>query len=399
MSTTSNLPNSVRARHLNEYIQGAKSRMVYDLLAYPISEDKEIMQRNSSITVPFLSEMGISEQTISETADITPQTLRDTTSSLTPTSRADAIQDSEKLLLTSYTDYAAARFRKLGENMTATLEALNMDTSLAGNIVIRAAARASLDAGTSGHRLSDADFFEAGNLLKEMGCPPVVDEDGMAVPDGFIAIVPPDAYYDLISGGNVNSIAQYQDKSIWLSGELGSLNGFRIVVSPHAKVFGGAGIDNASNAATTLSNAENAMQTVITVASATNTSSGRYLTIGTEETGSTFYHENERVKYSSASSTDLTVVGRGPGGGLKYDHASGEAVRNADSVYPVLFGGPKSVAKAYAADVGEFGEVVGPKRDGLVDQFVSLGWKWYGGYAMINENWLVRGEFSSSLDA
>lgn len=399
MSTTSNLSNSVRGRYVNEYIQGAMSRRVYDMFCYPISEDKEVMQRASSITVPFLSEMGISAQTIDETADINPQILRDTTASLTPTSRGDAIQDSEKLLLQSYTDYGAARFRKLGENMTATLEALNIDTSLAGNVVMRAAARASLDAGTSGHRLSDADFFEAGNMLKELGCPEVTAEDGSAVPDGYIAVMHPDAYYDLLSGGNVISIAQYQDKSIWINGELGSLNGFRIVASPFAKVFGGAGADNGSNADTTLSNAENAMQTEITVAANTNISSGRYLTIGTEETGSTFYPENERVKHSSTSGTDITVVGRGPGGGLKYDHASGESVRNADSVYPVLFGGPKSVAKAYAADIGEFGEIVGPNRDGILEQFVNLGWKWYGGYSIINENWLVRGEFSSSLDA
>ena len=71
MSTTSNLSNSVRARYLNEYVQGAMSRMVYDQLASPITEDKEKLQRMSSIEVPYLSDMGITEQTISETADIT----------------------------------------------------------------------------------------------------------------------------------------------------------------------------------------------------------------------------------------------------------------------------------------------------------------------------------------
>lgn len=399
MSTTSNLSNSVRARYLNEYVQGAMSRMVYDQLASPITEDKEKLQRMSSIEVPYLSDMGITEQTISETADITPQNLRDATVSISPTSRADAIQDSEKLLLESYTDYAAARFRKLGENMTATLEAVNMDASLAGNIVIRNSARANLDAATGNDNLDEAIFFEAGNTLMEMGCPPVVDADGMPVPEGFIAVVHPDAYYDLISSGNVISIAQYQDKSIWLNSELGSLNGFRIVSTPFAKVFGGAGADNASNADTTLSSAANALDKTIEVASASNISSGRYLTIGNEETGSSFNHENERVKWVSTSGTTITIVGRGPNGGLKYDHDSGVSVRNADSVYPVLFGGPKSVAKAYASDVGEFGEVVGPKRDGLVDQFVSLGWKWYGAYSIVNENWLVRSEVSSSLDS
>ena len=92
------------------------------------------------------------------------------------------------------------------------------------------------------------------------------------------------------------------------------------------------------------------------------------------------------------------LVGGGSNGGLKYDHASGTGINNNDSVYTCLFGGPKSIAKVYAPDIGEFGEVVGPKRDGLLDQFVSLGWKWHGAYAIMNENWLTRWEGSSSLD-
>ena len=398
MSTTSQLSNSVRARYLNAYKKGAESRRVYEQFCMPISKEKEILQNSSSIVTPFLSDMNISAQTISETVDITPQNLRDATTSLTPTSRADAIQDSEKLLLEAYTDYGAARFEKLGANLIETLEALVIDKALAGSIVQRAAARASLDAGTSSNRLSDSEFFEAGNMLKEMGCPSAVSADGMPVPSGHIAAMHPDAYYDLVSGGNVVSVAQYQDMGILFNSELGELNGFRLVVSPFAKVFGGAGADHGTNSDYTLSAAANALAKSLSITTATNVASGRYLTIGTEETGSTFYPTNERVKHVSGTTTSV-IVGRGPNGGLKFDHANGAGVRNADSVYPVLFGGPNSLAKAYAVEVGEFGEIVGPKRDGLVDQFVSLGWKWYGAYGIINENWLVRGEYSSSLDA
>jgi N4-gp56 family major capsid protein len=404
MSTTSILSNSVRGRYLSQYIKGAKSRRVYEQFCYPISEDKEKLQRMTSINVPFLSEMSINANTISETVDIDPQILRDATASISPTSRADAIQDSEKLLLQAYTDYAAQRFEVLGNNMVDTLENLVKTQVLNGNVVMYPGSntsRATLDAGTSSDRMSDAMFFEAGNMLKALGCPPLMDQDGIAVPDGHIAVLHPDAYYDLLSGGNVITIAEYSNgkSDIWLNGELGKLNGFRIVVSPHAKVFAGAGADNASVAATTLSSAENALtKSAVGVASGSNISSGRFLTIGTEETGSTLHPMNERVRYVSGT-TSLTIVGSGPNGGLKYDHASGTAVRNADSVYPALFGGPMSCAKAYASDIGEFGEVIGPKRDGLVDQFVNLGWKWYGAYGIINENWLVRVESSSSLDA
>ena len=125
------------------------------------------------------------------------------------------------------------------------------------------------------------------------------------------------------------------------------------------------------------------------------------MTIGTEETGSTFYPTNERVSYVSESSTVITITGEGDNGGLRYDHASGVAVRNADSVYPILCGGPRSIAKSYASDMGngEYGQIVGPSVQGLLDQWVSLGWKWYGGFAVISESWLGRIEVSSSMDA
>ena len=230
-----------------------------------------------------------------------------------------------------------------------------------------------------------------------MGCPQI-QQDGLNAPNGFIAIMHPDAYYDLLTAGSIDDIAHYQDKNIWLNGALGTLNGFQILASPFAKVFMGAGEDASTAGNYTLSAAANALAKSLSITTATNVAVGRYLSIGTEETGTTFYPTNERVKHISGTTTSV-VVGGGPNGGLKYDHANGAGCRNADSVYPVLFGGPKSLAKIYAPDVGEFGEVVGPTKTGNAEQFVSLFWKWYGAYAIMNENWLVRGEYSCSMDA
>jgi hypothetical protein len=92
-------------------------------------------------------------------------------------------------------------------------------------------------------------------------------------------------------------------------------------------------------------------------------------------------------------------VGAGANGGLRFDHANGEAVNNSDNVYPVAFGSPFSLVKVFANEVGEFGQLVGPKVDGLAEQWQSLAWKWYGGYGRYSENRIARGEYSSSLDA
>jgi hypothetical protein len=142
---------------------------------------------------------------------------------------------------------------------------------------------------------------------------------------GFAALMGGEPYYDLITTTPITGIGQYQDKNIFLNGEIGKIGNLRILVSPFAKVFGGAGADNGTGAAaTTLANVETALQKVITVASATSLQYGQFITIGTEETGSTFYSMNERVKYVSESGADITIVGQGSNGGLKYEHASGE---------------------------------------------------------------------------
>jgi len=404
MSTTTNLSNSIRGRYINDYVMGAEMRRVYDFYCYPISTDREILQKQSSITIPFLSRMTPGETAISETVDVTPQTLTDATATLTPSSRGEAIQDSEKLLLDAYTDYAARRYGVVGENMMESVEAYLLTKIMAGTNVQRTAARASLDAGTATHRLNYLQLQKMENRLMGLRCPMMVDEGGS---NSWVATVPNDAYYDLRTATPILEVAEYTNAGILLGqNELGMIGKFRIQVSPWTKIFGAAGADNGTSAATTLSSAASRLDKTIVVASATNLSSGEWLTIGTEETSTltdagTLYPANERVKYISEASTTITLVGGADNGGLAYDHASGVAVRNADNVYPVICGGPWSVAKSYATDLGngEYGQIVGPEEQGLLNQWVSLGWKWFGGFAIISENWLGRIEVSSSLDA
>jgi hypothetical protein len=67
-------------------------------------------------------------------------------------------------------------------------------------------------------------------------------------------------------------------------------------------------------------------------------------------------------------------------------------------VFPIVFGGPSSLAKMYAEDIGEFGQMVGPKKDGLLDQFGSIGWKWYGGYDVhVDDSRMTREQANALL--
>jgi N4-gp56 family major capsid protein len=393
------LSNAVRTRYLADYIAAAQMERLYDQLSAPIGQDMSRLAEGSSVTVNFISDMEPGSSAISETVDITPQTLVDGTTTLTPTSRAEALQSSELLLLQAYTPYGAERFKAIGKNMMETVDILARDAATQGSVryADANAARSALDAGCTSHRADDGLFTTVSTMLSNFKVPSFVD-NGQAA---WAAIMHPAAYHDIREDGNVVSIAQYQKANIILNHELGAIGPFRLVVSPWAKVFGAAGADNDDVINTSLVAAVSALDKTL-IGSATthfDSSMNQWWTLGTEETGSTHYPKNERFWTVSYTTSVVTFVGEGANGGLRFDHPITDVARNADSVYPIVFGGPASLAKVYQPSIGEYGMVVGPKMDGLVDQFVSLGWKWYGGYGRIVESRIIRAEVSSSVDA
>jgi len=407
VQTTSNLSDSITTLYKSKYLMGAKSQRVYDQISIPYTDlgadgkSMDELMRASAVYVPFLSQMEPGTTAISQTADITPQTLEDATASVTPTSRGEALQWSQQLEIQVYTDYTARAYEIVGQNAMESIELLAEAAACQGTWVERYVARASLDKDTSTHRATDARFREYQGMMLTLKVPGFINDAGEA--NVWSAIMHPFVFHDIAESGNVDSIGLYQDKGIHLNFELGQIGPFRLVVTPFAKVFGGAGADydaGTHTVADTLASAATALGTTIVTSSdeSSHITYGKFWTIGTEETGSTFYPTNERVKILSASTTTLTILGEGPNGGLKYDHAAGAAVRNADSVYTIVFGGPQSLVKLFATDVGEYGETVGPKKTGLLDQFNSLGWKYWGNYGRIAENRVLRFECSTSYE-
>jgi len=396
---------AVGTRYTQKYQRAAVAKRLYDQLAENLKQSApqyELEQRRgmgTTYTFNFASDMEPGTTSISETADITPQSLVDTTSTITPTSLGEALKWSELLDLQAYTDFVAFRAEKIGENAMESIEAQAIKAALQGSVVIRAAARASLDAGTAADLWTEAAMWEAAAMMAGLKCPPFVDANGQK---SFMAIAHSDAYYDLFHGGNVQSALIYGGLpgSILLNGEIGSIGGFKLVISPFAKVFGGAGADNGTGSSQTyvLSGAAAALDKTLSVTTGTNVAYGRFLTVGTEETANTFYEKNERVKWVSGTTT-ATIVGSGSNGGVRFGHTTSEYVLNADSVYPVAYGGPESLVKVYAEEIGEFGQLVGPLYDGLANQWQSLAWKWYGGFGRVAENRILRGEYASSLDS
>jgi hypothetical protein len=387
-------------QYVADYENRIYNQRLYDQIAEPIpgiSPEQAI--QGSAVNIPYLSSMSLGTSVISQTADMTPQILYDTTASASQTSRGEALQWAEAVDIQVYTDYAMERIEKLADNALESIELLANAAATQGTWIERATARASLDAGTASHRASDAIFRKMHGRMLAQRVPGFINETGEA--NVFAAIMHPYLFHDISESGNVDSIGTYQDKGIHLGFELAQVGNFRLVVSPFAKVFYSAGADNTSNVASTLSTATTPLATgFVTATDQSANATTVPWTIGSEETGNVHYPENEQVMVTVAASSAVTgIVGVGENGGMRFAHAASTAVRNADSVYTIVFGGPGSLKKLYAPSVGEFGEVVGPMTSGLANQFSSVAWKFYGNYVRVTENLLVRGEFSTSYEA
>src|SRR3989304_899105 len=101
----------------------------------------------------------------------------------------------------------------------------------------------------------------------------------------------PFVFHDICESGNVDAIGTYINQGIHLNFELGQIGPFRLVVSPYAKVFGGVGANNATDVDTTLNGATDPLATTIVTAAdvSANVAVGLLWTVGTLETGNTFY--------------------------------------------------------------------------------------------------------------
>lgn len=162
ITNTTTQANAVTTRYTSRYQRAALARALYRQLAIGVDAPQFDLEgrrgMGSSYTFNFLSSLNPGSTAISESADIVPQIFRDATSTVSPTSRGEAIKWSELIDLEAYTDFIAARAEILGENAEETIDNLAKAAALQGSAVIRGAARASLDAGTAGHLLTSSPF-------------------------------------------------------------------------------------------------------------------------------------------------------------------------------------------------------------------------------------------------
>ncbi len=334
----------------------------------------------------------------SETADFDPQTVRDYSSTLSKVYLNDGLKAHDLLILKNSLGIEKELPRLVGELAAETIDALARQAATQGNLVTyggstTATARSGMGAGTAGYRMSVDVFTRVRGYLGSW----MQDDNLLAVMDNW-------AYADLLntSSSVITNRMQYADNSggILFNYELGTLAGIRIVVSPLAKAFYGAGNANASVVNTTLATsttANKAGSTTVEVAANTNIVAGMWLTLGNVQTSteSDATIITEIVLVASVSATTITVVGSGAGGTLKYDHAVGDTVKNPDTIHCTIFGSSDSMAVAFDG-FGRYGKLVEPFQDGKAKQWTNWAFKYYGQYKLFDQSKIYRSENSAS---
>jgi len=400
VSQVSTLSNSLRIQYLNNYFEGGIRRRFYDIFAAPIdrlsaaagqAQAMADLSRGGTVRVTFISDMAVTTTALSEVQDITPQVLADATADVTVGMYGDGIQVSQKAMIERFTNYGARMAKAVGLNMMELVEHKCLEAAFAGSLVHNNdGTRGNLDAGIAGDRASQALFAKVAARLSQFNIP---GWEGESKSGGWAAAMDHFVLNDIVSTTPLLNVAEYQNADLILNNEVGRINNFRILASGWAKTLYGAGTANATDVDTTLSSAAARLATSVVVTANTNIAVGQWLNlISAKESSTTFYPENERVKVASVSGTTIGVVGEGENGGLRFAHTAGTVVNHDDSVHLILFGGPQSLVKVYAPEIGEFGQMVGPLKQGLAHQWDSLAWKWFGGYGRPTENALYRAE-------
>jgi hypothetical protein len=175
------------------------------------------------------------------------------------------------------------------------------------------------------------------------------------------------------------------------------MSGVRLIVSDYAKIFHGGGAFVGVTSGEPLVSAVVAGGTTIQPSSVHTGGVRGYACLGTRETTANGEQVNvETVYMESSLAAGSTVAGGAPNGGLVYDHSSATQVTLANQVHAVVVMGANALMKIHDGAIGVNPQLLPPKVDGLLDQWDSAQWRWFGGFGRWAENRLYRIEVGSA---
>lgn len=400
--TTSILSDSVQALYQAAYVMAMRNRYVYSQAPLAFTPPQGVIgmgNRGSSINIPIYHRLLPSTAALSETADVTPVTFGDNLVTITPDLYGQAVQLSQKLSLTAFSDVERAAAENIARDAADTRDRLARVAALGGAMVSYggdATSRITLESSTVKDELAYGDWLEAVAFLSGNDAPKLSD------PAGVGAIISHQTYADQIDDGTIILVGEYSAGAypFLLNYEIGThIAGVRVIKSDFAKVYHGAGTSGPGPTSGAVGTSVAAGATTLTLDSALSSLTlGDYLAIGTVETSTAVADQagTETVYYSggTSNSTTLYIVGGGPNGGFVHNHDAAAVVNANYQVHASLFFTAEALGMAYTNDdgLGPDGKIIPPENTGLLKQFNTLGWSGFWGFGRIAENRLYRHE-------
>lgn len=353
-------------------------------------------QGYSSLRIPSYHRLQVANTTRSEVTDISPVQMGDSQVTINPSLYGNAVQLSLKVQKESAKDVFQIAAQLIAENAAESVDYVARSVAVAGRAF-------ELGNGSSRDAVSNAGVLTPGMLYNAAGylasAPKL--EGGMNQPTiggGLAAIMRNAVIADLAENSSIILLGQYRDSApeTVLMGEVGAhMSGIRLLVSDYAKIFHGAGSSQTASS-DNLANAVAAGATTMEVSTAISSGSRDYLTVGTRETTANGEQVATETIYAASSGVAISIAGGAPNGGFVYDHSSDTVVGSYFQVHAVCIYGAKALMKIHDAEIGPNPQLLPPKVDGLLDQWDSAQWRWFGGFGRWAENRLYRLEVGSN---
>lgn len=405
--------NSIQAILSAQITLEAERTTVWDQFTYT-PEDAVLptggRMAGQTVTLRFQESLPISTalSPIPEKADIDPQEFDDNVVSVTVDEYGNTAQPTEWARHITKGDLDKEIAEGMAENSVAVHDRLAMRQYIGAPVHLFPngnSAKSGLDA-TNDTLLSSSvglSFLgQAQSMLRSRRVPGFnTDKDGRPK---YSTVVHSLLMQDVpLTSGYLSALQMREGSDTLFNGEVMELNGLKFMESSQGKVYPSAGAT--AQAATTLNGAVSKGATSIVVTSATGLAVGDFVAIGAVETDNTDSVGIESVLITAVNGTTLTIAGAGYStgdvatSGLRYAHATGVAVTEAATVAAIPIFGPKAVMKAYAGDLGAFGEarVTGPFD--RLGRFKNYGWYSIVGWARTMGLWIIVPEVACAQNS
>jgi N4-gp56 family major capsid protein len=242
ITTTSNLSTDIAA-HQQIMYYALRSELFFDTIADVGSTD--VTNRGASVTFYFTNDLAAATTPLTETSDVTPATVTDSTLTLTLAEYGNAVQTTALVRATSFLDVNTTMANVLGYNAGISVDTLAVTALAAGTQAIWSTGTSFAATGTeaANNRLATTDNFN-GNMVRYAAAR-LRAQNVMPFADGlYRGFIHPDTAYDFkgsTGGTNWSDPHIYSSpEGIW-NGTIGAFQGVRWMETPRAPITSDVG--------------------------------------------------------------------------------------------------------------------------------------------------------------